>query len=279
MSATSPKSEPKPEQKPARKPVRKKATVYCIEIWNRRIKCCYNALTGERVITSPLFFKNKEQTVAVDDWLVKLCERRDAFAITCKNDVLEGDLLCATTVPMRSGNLYLFRGFDDVAIPFLKEPDYGELLRQRGIFNIVRSSNINVEYSGKWRDAWATGTGKSKIPDQDLFWAMSDEIGATCQIDSPSGRSEVITPRDDQLPLYDGQLFYHPQHASWVVTYEMHRHHGSVSSGATLYITPERELDEVIVQLDSFLKSMNYRRFDDCLKMVTYLDYATNVDV
>lgn len=237
-------------QNPAKRATKKKKdATYRIEIWNRRFCECRNTQTGDIPVVLPKLIEVKDQTLPIDDWLVKICEQRNAIVITCKSEHFDGDLICAKTVPLKSGYLYLEREFDGTASIFFREPDYEKLLRERGIFNIERRNDLGADgYSGKWHDAWITGTGESKIPDQDLFWVMSDGESAACQIASPDGSTSVLSPLDDQLRLYDGGITYHPVNASWVVTYESHRHGGSVSSGATLYIQPDRELDEAIVQ-------------------------------
>lgn len=109
---------------------------------------------------------------------------------------------------------------------------------------------------------------------------MSNEVGTCCAIRPSTGSEgliEVKSPLDEQLAIYDGKISYQPTGATWVVTYELHRHNGSVSSGAKLYIKPDYELDEAVSQLSNYLETMSYCAFDDCLKMVTYMDYGSGV--
>lgn len=273
MNANEPTSKPRSLSK-------KKTTFYAVEIWNHHFRDCRDLLTGNIAASVPQLFQKKDQTLSFGGWLVKICDRRKAIVITCRRDLLDQDLLCAKSLPLKSGTLYLLLDFNGKASVFFKEADYDELLRRKGIFSVERREDLNVEYFGDWKDSWITLPDMRRIPDQDLFWPMSNDVSAGCVIKPSNGGEELIevkSPLDEQLAVYEGKISYRPTDATWVVTYELHRHNGSVSSGAKLYIKPDCELDEVVSQLSSYLKAMNYCAFDDCLRMITYMDYGSGV--
>lgn len=157
MSTNEPTSKPK-------KPPRKKTMFYAVEIWNHHFRDCRDLLTGDIAASVPQLFQKKDQTLSFGGWLVKICERRKAVVITCRRDLLDQDLLCVKSLPLKSGTLYLLLDLNGKASVFFKEADYDELLRRKGIFSVERREDLNVEYSGDWKGPWITCPTGAEYP-------------------------------------------------------------------------------------------------------------------